>query len=659
MKGSTRPRQLIRLSALAALGLVTVFGTGSAHASPTVKAVAWGCSDFSNWGQCSVPNNLSGVTAVAAGQYYSLALKSDGSVIAWGCGVLGIEGACNVLAGLSGVTRIATGSSHALALKADGTVAAWGKSCSDVYTNFGQCDVAELSGVTAIAAGVSHSLAVLGNGTVVARGCGVASGQSGDHGQCVVPVGLAGVTAVAAGASHSLALRGDGTVVAWGCMGVATDRGQCTVPVGLSGVTAIAAGAAHSLALRNDGTVVAWGCGVDDGQCAVPVGLSGVTAIAAHDVDSLALRSDGTVVAWGCRASADNGQCSVPSDLSGVAAIAAGRFHSLAVAQLKSQSITFDPLPDRTLGDPDFVVSATASSGLPVSFSVTGNCAISGATVHLTGAGACTVTASQAGDGNYDPGPDVSQTFAIAPPASPPTGTIKAGQSINFAPLPGKTYGDPDFAVSASASSGLAVSFTASGSCTVNGVTVHLTGAGSCTVTASQSGDGNHNAALDVLRTFAISKAGQSISFATLGSKTYGAPDFQLTVTASSGLGVALTATGSCRVTGATVHLTAVGTCTLTASQSGDANYEAATNVSRTFSVARRPCKVPKVVGKRLASARLMIATGHCRTGKVSYAYSQRVKGVVVSQSRRAARVLPAGSRIDLLVSRGPRPKRR
>src|SRR5207253_1404285 len=114
-----------------------------------------------------------------------------------------------------------------------------------------------------------------------------------------------------------------------------------------------------------------------------------------------------------------------------------------------SQTITFDPLASKTFGDPDFGVSATASSGLAVSFSALGNCTVVAATVHITGAGSCTVTASQTGDSTYDPASDVARTFAIA----------KAGQTIAFGSLAGKTFGDPDFAVSATASSGLAVSF--------------------------------------------------------------------------------------------------------------------------------------------------------------------------------------------------------
>jgi subtilisin family serine protease len=78
------------------------------------------------------------------------------------------------------------------------------------------------------------------------------------------------------------------------------------------------------------------------------------------------------------------------------------------------QTITFRRLANKTLGDPDFVVSATASSGLPVSFAASGTCVVRGATVHLTAAGVCTITASQAGDANYKLAPEILQSFSIA-----------------------------------------------------------------------------------------------------------------------------------------------------------------------------------------------------------------------------------------------------
>jgi hypothetical protein len=231
---------------------------------------------------------------------------------------------------------------------------------------------------------------------------------------------------------------------------------------------------------------------------------------------------------------------------------------------------------------------------------------------------------------------------------------VPTNQTITFATLGAKTYGDPDFSLSATASSGLAVSFAASGTCTVRGPTVHLSGAGSCAITASQTGNVSYNPAPDVSQTLLIAKARQSISFGPLRNKRYGAPAFIVDATASSGLAVSFAAHGRCTVRGATVHLTGAGSCTVTASQAGNANYTAAPAVSRTFSIAPAPCRVPKVVGKRVASAKRTIARKHCRIGKVGYAYSRkRERGIVISQNRLPGRVLRPRSKINLVVSRG------
>ncbi len=89
----------------------------------------------------------------------------------------------------------------------------------------------------------------------------------------------------------------------------------------------------------------------------------------------------------------------------------------------------------------------------------------------------------------------------------------KTDQTINFDAIDEKTFGDADFIVSATATSGLAVTFTASGDCTVTlDGTVHITGAGSGTITAHQAGDSNFNAASEVSQTFTINKANLTIT---------------------------------------------------------------------------------------------------------------------------------------------------
>ena len=129
------------------------------------------------------------------------------------------------------------------------------------------------------------------------------------------------------------------------------------------------------------------------------------------------------------------------------------------------QAITFvEVTNDKSFGDPPFTLSATASSGLPVAFTASGSCAIAAPpapanTVVITAAGPCVLTASQAGNGSYEPAPDAQQTLDIG----------KQDQTIGFAVLPAKTYGDPDFTVSATSTSTLPVSFAASGDCEMTG----------------------------------------------------------------------------------------------------------------------------------------------------------------------------------------------
>src|SRR6185312_14767384 len=106
--------------------------------------------------------------------------------------------------------------------------------------------------------------------------------------------------------------------------------------------------------------------------------------------------------------------------------------------------------------------------------------------------------------------PQVKQTFAVG----------QADQNISFADLADKTYGNADFGVSATASSGLVVSFAASGQCSVSAASVHLAGAGSCTITASQVGNTNYKPAADVQNTFTIHKA-SVVPHITADNKTY------------------------------------------------------------------------------------------------------------------------------------------
>jgi len=166
-------------------------------------------------------------------------------------------------------------------------------------------------------------------------------------------------------------------------------------------------------------------------------------------------------------------------------------------AQKAAQAITvLTKAPSSAVHNTSFTVSAGGGgSGNSVTYSNGGVCTNSGATFTMTsGTGTCTVKYDQAGDSNYDAAPQVTESVTAQ----------KASQTISFGALPDKTFGDPDFTVSATASSGVSVTFAASGQCTVSGSTVHLTAVGSCTITASQGGSDNYGAAADVPQTFQI-----------------------------------------------------------------------------------------------------------------------------------------------------------
>jgi sugar lactone lactonase YvrE len=251
------------------------------------------------------------------------------------------------------------------------------------------------------------------------------------------------------------------------------------------------------------------------------------------------------------------------------------------------QTITFAALPARTYRDADVELSATASSGLPVSFasSTPAVATVVAGSLHIVGAGNTTISASQSGDANWNPAPDVPRSLTVnkatatvtlsglnhiydrtprsatvatdplgltvtvtyAGSATAPlaageyavaasvveanwqgsaSGTLiiaKADQTITFAPLPGRIYGNADFAPGATATSGLLVSYASSNPAvaTLGAGGIHFAGAGSATITASQAGDANWNAAPNVSQDLSVGPAPLTIT-ATDRSKTYG-----------------------------------------------------------------------------------------------------------------------------------------
>lgn len=95
------------------------------------------------------------------------------------------------------------------------------------------------------------------------------------------------------------------------------------------------------------------------------------------------------------------------------------------------QTITFTNPGTRMHGEAPFSLGATASSGLPVSYTVvSGPAQISGGSITLTGPGIVTVRASQEGDSSFDPAPDVEQTFTVIPSANANLASLTLGTGM-------------------------------------------------------------------------------------------------------------------------------------------------------------------------------------------------------------------------------------
>lgn len=270
---------------------------------------------------------------------------------------------------------------------------------------------------------------------------------------------------------------------------------------------------------------------------------------------------------------------------SGKVLLAAGRngggnISSAELYAQSSQAITFSTLPNKVLGDAPFAISASASSGLPVSFSslTSAVCTVSGSVVTLKSRGKCSVAADQAGNADYLPAPRVTRSFYV-----------KTGQTITFGPLGDKTYGDPPFTIFANASSGLGVSFSSlmTTVCTVKSGKVTLVGAGTCTISANQAGNSSYLPAPEVTQAFTVNKGSQSIKFDAIANRDYSDVPFNVSASASSKLAVSLASSTMtlCRVSGNSVTMLRVGNCAIVASQEGNNNYLPAVSIIRTFSI--------------------------------------------------------------------------
>lgn len=396
-----------KFSPVLGLGDVSAFAAGgsSAYAIQNGTLYAWGYNSDGQLGNGTnseshlpvpVIGLSNGVTAITAGLRHALALK-NGTVYAWGyngTGALGngsFDYALNAtptpVLGLTGVVAIAAGDYHSYALQ-NGAVYAWG--WNDVgelgNSDSGMANVPTpvtgmTNGVTAIAAGEFFGMAIK-NGALWVWGAGtygeLGTGGSGNAYSPVPVTNLnSGVTAIAAGNSHGLAVR-NGVVYAWGrnYSGEVGNGGWSSIyqPLSVGGlptnIVELAAGYWSSYARSADGRLWAWGDGLE-GQSGTGFNYNYNTAQEVHAPDGyrfssitidasghfalarLAARSEPSVVlslSW------SNGPCLSVSGF-------AGDRYALEYLSTLAPNNNWQRLATNTLASSPWIVTDTSAAG--------------------------------------------------------------------------------------------------------------------------------------------------------------------------------------------------------------------------------------------------------------------------------------------------------
>ncbi len=258
---------------------------------------------------------------------------------------------------------------------------------------------------------------------------------------------------------------------------------------------------------------------------------------------------------------------------------------------------SFQTIFPPTYKNPPFQIQIpTSSSELPVTVSVLSGPATFSqgnniGTITITGAGPVTLAANQAGNALYASAPQVTTTFTVA----------KSPQSITFPQSTTNLSVGQTVSLSATSSSSLPVSYSlVGGPATLTGGSLKISGPGTVSVVASQVGNSNYLAATPITNIY-TTRSNQTISpFGTITNRPYSTnPQTIILPTSTSKLPVALSVkSGPASIlTSNSISLTGVGTVTLAADQSGNSNFFAAPQITKSFVVSKAAQSIAPFTG--------------------------------------------------------------
>jgi alpha-tubulin suppressor-like RCC1 family protein len=230
------------------------------------------------------------IKAVAAGPFFTVGLKRDGTVTACGRNEYG---QCGV-GGWRDVVQVSAGVRHTVGLRADGSVVAVGQNKN------GECDVGNWRNIVSVSAGYLCTFGIKRDGRVLVRGDVRNDNLDVSHLTDVADI-------VNPAPFRAIALKRDGTIVR-----VGRDNIMRRSFAKWTGITAISAGPDYFAGLLADGTVrlLAYFWEASGIECGAD-GWTDIAAIAAGRFHLLGVRKDGeiTAVMMHPNPALDKGQC--------------------------------------------------------------------------------------------------------------------------------------------------------------------------------------------------------------------------------------------------------------------------------------------------------------------------------------------------------------